>query len=198
MIGTGKIGVDRGSPENRGRGIAVCLSLVGLLSAACSSVESPASGAGGADGTSGAGGAFGCNPSEFCVPSCATETKAVAMASCDISGTFRSCPTGTVRLASCAPNACARSSAHCCNDTTGALEEPICGPDGLFGPCAADSHLFEAGCIPSSLGVSTCDALADQSCELPGQQCRFNTIACTCDATDGGQPVWHCASTLLI
>ena len=178
-------------------GVLGWLVWAGWQAAGCSSVESPASGAGGAAGTGGAGGAGPCPKAEYCVPSCSVPPSDYIPAACDATGTVLPCPAGRVRLGSCADDACAHDGTSCCDDTTGAVNDAVCGPDGVFEPCAAGGRLSQQGCIPGGLGISSCAQLYNQSCLQVDQECHSDLTACTCRAGDGGPAFWECATLLI-
>jgi hypothetical protein len=186
------------------RGFAlVCLI---LLAGACNHELAPpplppgtGSGAGGVtggDGFGGQGGNTSCFTGDSCVQSCFTDFPGPVSGYCDATGAF-ACPADTVRLSTCAPNACAQFTSSCCDDITGAHGQPPCGPDGLKQVCAAGSHPYDyrVGCIPTGLGVTQCLDLEGKGCDLQGQSCTQGDAFCDCRpaAGDGGALAWWCA-----
>jgi hypothetical protein len=185
--------------------LCLFLALSLLLDGACNHELAPSpelgNGAGGANGGGdGAGGAnMICIRQDYCVRSCsaAPASGAVVPGYCDATGAF-ACPPDTVRLSTCAPDACVQVTPFCCDETTGGRVFPPCGPDGLKQACPAGSHLydFNVGCIPAGLGVTNCYDLKGP-CNLEDQMCSSGQTLCRCvPAPAGGALSWQCATML--
>jgi hypothetical protein len=158
--------------------------------------SSAGSGTGG-DGFGGQGGNTSCFTGDSCVQSCSEYFPGGGVSGyCDATGAF-ACPGQTVRLSTCAPNACAQFTSNCCDDITGAHGQPPCGPDGLKQACPAGSHPYDyrIGCIPTGLGVTQCLDLEGKACDLQSQSCTQGDAFCDCApaTTDGGALTWRCA-----
>lgn len=186
-----------------------CTSIVGATLGACSSMESPsgtggASGLGGpggvpetstgAGGSGGDGGALGsCLTFDACIPSCSSGIVTRGGGTCSNGAIV--CDSGSVPLSTCAPNACAQVYLTCCDDATGETAKPACGSDGLLVACAAGSSLVHGVCIPSGLGVSTCNGLQGTACTLADQRCSEGNYSCVCAPTPGppsAGTTWNC------
>jgi hypothetical protein len=110
---------------------------------------------------------------------------------CDPMGVF-ACPPGYVTFSSCPPRACVRGGT-CCDQITGAISHPSCGPNGLLVDCPTNSvDISNAMCIPPSLGVSDCFSLDSKACNLAKQQCYDGNWQCTCGSGGDGGLVWLC------
>jgi hypothetical protein len=149
---------------------------------------------GGPGGAGGGDGNTDCLSGSFaCVPSCAVSSPPYTSGSCDHYGSL-TCPTGSLRLASCAPNACARPPTFsCCDLTSGAITQPPCGLDGLVAGCPAGTFAERLyTCIPPSLGVTDCNTLDRQPCSMVDQRCQSaGEGPCQCTAQDAGL-IWRC------
>jgi hypothetical protein len=155
-----------------------------------------ASGNSGGDGFGGQGGNTSCFNGDTCVQSCSAYVPSGEISgSCDATGAF-ACPGETVRVSSCAPNACARNTPVCCDETTGVETHPPCGPEGFIEACPAGNRADDTGarCIPVGLGVTNCLDLQEQPCNLALQLCSFDGVYCQCLSTAaGGGLRWQCA-----
>ena len=208
-------------PKSRKAGsfLLFCASTAGALLAACSSMESPSSGTGGASGIGGHGlpvtsaggagaagagtesggndGAVGsCFAFDTCIPSCSSGIVTRGGGTCDNGAVV--CDNGLVPLSTCASNACAQVYLTCCDDTTGETAKPACGSDGLLVACPAGNRLVHSDCVPSSLGVSTCDVLQGLACTMEAQRCTQGLLFCTCGPTPGADAglTWNCFLTV--
>jgi len=112
---------------------------------------------------------------------------------CDAAGTFQ-CPMGSQRLSTCAPGSCARFDVPpCCNLATGMVAPPPCNADGLRSACPAGTSPGANPCIPSALGVSSCDVLDHQSCSSRELGCTQGALTCACELRNGSL-VWSCSA----
>ncbi len=202
-------------PESRNVGsfLLFCTFFSAALLGACSSGDSAASGTGGASGlggqgapvaaTGGAGGAGSAGTSggegscfafDSCIPSCSSPIVTRGSGTCDANGAVV-CDNGYVPQSSCAPNACAQVYLQCCDDATGETATPACGPDGLLVACPAGARLEHASCIPSGLGISSCDGLQNTACTMAAQRCSQGNFFCICGpnpGADAGGMTWNC------
>jgi hypothetical protein len=171
------------------------LSLFGLLAGACSSVKNAPDADPGSGGAGGSGDDPGCvGQFGVCVSSCASATPDVSFPFCDASG-VGVCGSGTVFLSSCASDACARGSAYCCDDTTGAIASAACNAGGLRDACGAGTHPSPTGnCFPSGVTTTNCYDLSGTSCSSLAQRCMFSISTCACVSADGGSGglSWSC------
>ena len=191
------------APRWKGTWVTFHLILASCAGLACSSVEAPpgsgGSGKGGAQGGGGAGGAerdTRCiDGSDYCVWSCAagaeTGTGDSPYPYCDTAGAFQ-CPTGSQRLSTCAPDACARFNIPlCCNLATGTVAPPPCNADGLRDACPAGTSTGANPCIPTGLGVSSCEQLDEMPCSSLDLGCTQGALTCTCQEKNGAL-LWNC------
>jgi len=205
---TGYRATSRATPQERVLGfVLLCLflGLAVLLVGACNHELAPetgggAGGSGAGSGTGGQGVTIACLGQDSCVRSCsAAASTPRAQPYCDATGAFQ-CPDGSVRLSTCAANACVQVSPTCCDESTGWSTPQSCGPDGLKQACPSGSHVldYQVGCIPTGLDTTDCRDLDGKPCDVQNQGCQTAAVVCTCQLPSGGTALtWQCSMVLI-